>query len=127
MVLYSRVHAPDWTAEEDPYGEAKCRKLPRPVYGEDPFFDCEQDALDVCNGDDGDAGYENAGKVCPMRAECLAFALINHEGAGVWGGMHTRDRMNLKRNRPRREWIWHPPTRSEGEVPLEGQYVPLAA
>ncbi|MFD4858463.1 WhiB family transcriptional regulator [Streptomyces atratus] len=47
-----------------------------------------------------------------MRAECLVFALLNHEGAGVWGGMLYHDRMNMKRNRAlsRSDWVWHPPT-----------------
>lgn len=126
MVLYSRVHAPDWTAEDNSQLEAKCRKVARPRYGKDPFFDSEDDALDVCNGGDRFAVWENAGKICPMRDECLAFALINHEGAGVWGGMHTRDRMNLKRHRPRREWRWHPPTRAD-DPPYSTEFVPLAA
>lgn len=127
MVLYSRMHAPDWTANENPELEAKCRKLARPRYGKDPFFDDEKYALSVCNGDDAGSLYENAGEVCPMRAQCLAFALINHEGSGIWGGMHTRDRMDLKRNRPRRQWTWHPPTRTGDTPPYGEEYVLLAA
>ncbi|MFE6739771.1 WhiB family transcriptional regulator [Streptomyces tubercidicus] len=50
-----------------------------------------------------------------MRHECLIFALINHEGSGVWGGMHLYDRMHLKRNVPRSEWRWHPPTTKSEE------------
>lgn len=127
MVLYSREHAPDWTANEATELEAKCRKLPIPRYKADPFFDDEELALTICNGEDNHAEYENAGIVCPLRTECLAFSLINHEGAGVWGGMLLHDRMDLKRNRPRRDWIWHAPTPKPERLPLEEEFVLLAA
>ncbi|MFI0265678.1 WhiB family transcriptional regulator [Streptomyces luteogriseus] len=126
MVLLSRVHAPDWTAAEDSSKEAKCRKLPVPVFGEDPFFDDEQTAMAVCNGGDSDAPYENAGAVCPRRHECLVFALINHEMSGVWGGMLLHDRMNLKRNVRREWWRWHPPT-PKPEKPADRGSAPQAA
>lgn len=131
MVLFSRVEAPDWTADGDPEFEAKCRKLPRPRYKQDPFFDDEDAAMAVCNGWDTDASYENAGQVCPLRHECLAFALINHEGSGIWGGMLLHDRMIMKRNRelPRSEWKWHLPTPKpvKGAQSGEELSVPLAA
>lgn len=110
MVLFSRTRAPRWDGFEDPYREAKCRKLPVPRYKADPYFDDEAVALAVCNGGDGILGYENAGEVCPLREQCLIFSLINHEMHGVWGGMLTHDRMHLKRHVPREWWIWHPPT-----------------
>lgn len=110
MVLYSRVHAPDWTAAEDGWLEAKCRKLPVPRPKSDPFFENEDVAMSICNGGDGSQNYENAGKPCPLRQECLIFSLVNHEMSGVWGGMLLHDRMNLKRNVRREWWIWHPPT-----------------
>lgn len=129
MVLFSRVEAPNWEAGGNPEAEAKCRKLPSPRYGADPFFDDEEVAMLVCNGGDGFAGYENAGEPCPMRHECLIFALINHEGAGVWGGMLTHDRMFIKRNLPKEWWFWHPPTPkpSRSETDGEAPSVPRAA
>lgn len=34
---------------------------------------------------------------CPVRAECLAFALEHHIAHGVWGGMTTAERVRLAR------------------------------
>jgi WhiB family redox-sensing transcriptional regulator len=33
---------------------------------------------------------------CPVRAECLAYALNNNELFGVWGGMTVRKRKKLR-------------------------------
>ena len=34
---------------------------------------------------------------CPVRLECLEFALANDERFGIWGGMSERERRKLKR------------------------------
>lgn len=36
---------------------------------------------------------------CPVRQECLDFALAQNEEFGVWGGMSTRERQRLRRLR----------------------------
>lgn len=38
-------------------------------------------------------------KGCPVRDECLEFALKNDERFGVWGGMSAQDRKRLKERR----------------------------
>lgn len=37
--------------------------------------------------------------MCPVRAQCLEFALVNNELHGVWGGMATKDRQKLRSSR----------------------------
>jgi len=34
---------------------------------------------------------------CPVMADCLALALMNHESAGVWGGLDTEERHEIAR------------------------------
>ena len=36
---------------------------------------------------------------CPVRADCLEFALANNEYLGVWGGSSEQDRRRIKRMR----------------------------
>ena len=39
---------------------------------------------------------------CPVRAECLAFALDSVEQHGIWGGASERERRKMRRGRTRR-------------------------
>jgi WhiB family transcriptional regulator, redox-sensing transcriptional regulator len=34
---------------------------------------------------------------CPVRAECLEYALANDERFGVWGGLSERERRRIQR------------------------------
>ena len=34
---------------------------------------------------------------CPVRDECLEFALANDERFGIWGGLSERERRRLRR------------------------------
>jgi WhiB family redox-sensing transcriptional regulator len=36
---------------------------------------------------------------CPVRSECLAWALVNREPFGIWGGMSERERGALRRGK----------------------------
>lgn len=35
--------------------------------------------------------------VCPVREECLEWALENDERFGIWGGMSERERRRMRR------------------------------
>lgn len=108
MVLRLRVPAPgSWK-------NAKCLgKVKKDSQGEvhDPWFDedDQEEAVTFCNGDAD-------GVVCPIRHECLIFALANNEKMGVWGGMSERDRKALRKLYPWRArhndnpgWQWMSP------------------
>ena len=43
-----------------------------------------RDAKAICQG-------------CPVREECLEYALANDERFGIWGGLSERERRRLKR------------------------------
>ena len=97
MVLRLRSDPPDhWRG-------AKCRGICASV-SYDPFFDEDMDeAQAFCNG-------EADGIVCPIRDECLSFALVNNLRDGVWGGCSELTRKAIRRrwpvqgNKPRPEW-----------------------
>lgn len=98
MVLRLRRAAPD------AWAQAKCHgKLANTSY--DPWFDDMDEALDFCNG-------MWDGSTCPIRHECLLYALTNNERYGVWGGTSEltrraiRKRWPLKGREPRPEWTW---------------------
>ncbi len=45
-------------------------------------------------------GVEHARKVCagcPVKVECLEYALANDERFGIWGGLSERERRKLRR------------------------------
>lgn len=93
-----RLPSPSWK-------QAKCAS-PQP---DDIFFsqdaDDQEEAKAFCNGI-----YDN--RVCPVRNECLIFALANKEHYGVWGGEDplTRKAQRAKLNPGRAvihpAWVW---------------------
>jgi WhiB family redox-sensing transcriptional regulator len=63
--------------------KAACRDLDTSLF----FPDSEADAApaqEVCAG-------------CPVRAECLEFALATRQHDGVWGGLTETERRRLRR------------------------------
>lgn len=92
-----RVPAPDG------WRRAKCRGTVLTRNDYDPFSDDEPVALQICNGD----------TVCPIRAECLEFALTNNCAHGVYGGTTEVQRRWLRKmwplrsgKVPRSEWAF---------------------
>jgi hypothetical protein len=75
----------------------------------DPFFSEDeediQEAVSYCNG-------EADGIVCPIREQCLLFALTNNEKYGIWGGCDEITRRAIRKKFPSRggksnkDWKW---------------------
>lgn len=82
---------PGWQAEGKCRGSRPGLFYPEKGEGEDATA-VAQAAKAVCNGADGQP-------VCPVKWECLQYALDNHEKFGVWGGRTERERNSLKRMR----------------------------
>lgn len=114
MVLRLRSEAPDWRA-------AKCRAH-RPGRENDPWFGevrglpeegLYEEAATICNGDIDH-------KICPLRHQCLVFALTNTEAAGVWGGMLPDDLKYIRNHIEPEDWKWlpgiHADLKAEGYV-----------
>jgi WhiB family transcriptional regulator, redox-sensing transcriptional regulator len=100
MVLNLRQPAPGY------WDAAKCHDVVDRPFGDpefiDPFFTQggEEDAIEFCRGDE-----------CPIVSQCLIFALVNNEKAGVWGGTGEDDRRAIRKKwplksgkEPRPEW-----------------------
>jgi WhiB family redox-sensing transcriptional regulator len=68
--------------------DAACRTADQRLFF--PISAAETDALRFCDG-------------CPVRRECLDFAIRNNEDQGVWGGMREGDRVKLRKSRPHRK------------------------
>jgi len=57
---------------------------------------------------DGPSHYNRAAElvakrlcaVCPLKQECLTYALKAKEPAGVWGGLNTQERILLAKHKP---------------------------
>lgn len=63
----------------------------------------------ACRGLDPDLFFPQRGQslttaravcaACPVKEECLDFAVEHHEEFGVWGGSSERERRQLRRQR----------------------------
>jgi hypothetical protein len=76
-----------------------------------------EEAIQVCNGDVD-------GIVCPIRQECLTFALINNESDGIWGGLMPEQRRYLRRNiKDKTQWLWENALPAD-ELEMNGMLTP---
>ncbi len=71
--------------------------------------------LAQCRGRDPEIFYPQRGvptasaktlcRECPVKSECLEYALVNEERFGIWGGLSERERKKLHRERRRKVQI----------------------
>jgi WhiB family transcriptional regulator, redox-sensing transcriptional regulator len=85
--------------------------LPRPNWGWQDRGACRGEDLGLFFGPDGERQPERdirerkAKAVCadcPVRAECLNYALSRPEKYGTWGGLNEEERSSERRRRMRR-------------------------
>lgn len=59
---------------------------------------CAQTAPDIFFPESGDrpTAARQICSVCPVRVECLGYALENGIGHGVWGGFSPRQRAGMR-------------------------------
>lgn len=79
------------------WGQAACRGLPSDWFVPlgDPFDDPGEEPWDP------DPRAKAFCDACPVRVECLAFALARPEERGTWGGLSWHQRRQAKRIRRR--------------------------
>lgn len=81
---------------------------PTPLFSIPDWYDsalCAQIDHDLFYGDAGRSDLTNTAKAvceaCPVKTECLDYALAVHPNSdwGVWGGTTKRERAKLRRER----------------------------
>ena len=107
MVQHLRISAP-WVKRRGKCAQVQITRQYDPWFGIEDAVDTGdlEPAVRFCNGTDD-------GVVCPVRDECLIFALLNNEKTGVWGGSTPQTRKAIRRQwpsearkDPRPEWRW---------------------
>ena len=85
--------------------------LPRPNWGWQDDAACREEDLILFFGPDGERQPEREIRErkakavcaeCPVRTECLNYALSRPEKYGVWGGLNEEERAAERRRRMRR-------------------------
>lgn len=92
-------------------GSGKPRRISRTAVARQRLFlePAEWMADGLCQQADPDAWFPEKGQPveparsicagCPVRAECLAYALATDQRFGIWGGLSERARRQLRRAR----------------------------
>ncbi len=80
------LERPDWHAHAACHGETAV------FFGARGESSAWHQAKKICHGTDEQAG-------CPVRLQCLEYALSTRQAFGVWGGLSERERRRVRRKR----------------------------
>lgn len=91
-----------------------------PVFPNLPGALCQETDPEIFYPEQGESPElaQRVCRSCPVRDECLEFALEHDERFGVWGGLSARQRHKLQREHPRPASPPPPPPRP---VPIFGR------
>lgn len=91
-----------WGLEPEPWmTSGVCRSTdPEMFYPEPGDLRGLRDAKRQCNGWD-----KRDMAPCPVRDQCIRYAIANDEQWGVWGGYSERDRRRLRGQHKRTGWV----------------------
>jgi WhiB family transcriptional regulator, redox-sensing transcriptional regulator len=90
------AHAPDTAGPraEEWMADGLCRQV-----DPDLFFEASTERYEVKTSDERQSIAKAVCAKCPVRRECLEYALTHDERYGIWGGATERERRELKRRR----------------------------
>jgi len=72
------LNRPEWQLR------AACRGLPTNEWVREPGCEYPEEQRDIC-------------RACPVRRECLGFAMADQSIPGLWGGTDERERRRMRR------------------------------
>lgn len=64
--------------------------------------DLDPDLFFVEQGQAADRARDICDEQCPVRVDCLEYAISAREEFGIWGGMNKDERRRFQRNRKRK-------------------------
>ena len=70
----------------------------RRINGKGSLDDVQSERTKFCHGLEG----KTVGTPCPVRMECLNYAINNFQDYGVWGGTTEKERVRIRRSRNKR-------------------------
>jgi len=87
------VARPDWDEDIDWQIRAACRGADANLF----FAPTQQETKEERNAREDQAKSVCAG--CPVREQCLSFALATREPHGIWGGLNESERRRMLERR----------------------------
>ena len=89
-LLRSPISSPP-RQQQDWRARAACRALPSDLFF--PAGELEEEAVE--QAEEAKAVCER----CPVRTQCLEFAIASNQPYGIWGGANASERRSIRRRR----------------------------